>query len=262
MPRDIDASKIESENRAKYSGKTYSQDTICRVAAADSRDYFDVLLHVRMSLVQSHADHARVLDLCCATGDHLLAFAGYVTQGVGIDFSHPFLEKANHTKNANGFTNVAFVEANAREVPIRDGCFDIVYCFSSLYCIPRVGEVINEVSRLLKAGGKCVLELGNLYSLNTIVCNAYPELAHPCHIPVWEMRRLLRGADLTILEHRAFQILPLWGDRPRWLRPLLKPVWKRILQKQVRGKMLDEWISNLPVLKNFAFRHIFLCQKG
>jgi ubiquinone/menaquinone biosynthesis C-methylase UbiE len=62
--------------------------------------------------------------------------------------------------------------------------FDLVYCFSSLYYIPKVGEVIHEVSRVLTFRGKCVVDFGNLYSLNTIVCNAYPDLAHPCHISV------------------------------------------------------------------------------
>jgi hypothetical protein len=75
------------------------------------------------------------------------------------------------------------------------------------------------------------------------------------------MNRLLDEAGFAIIEHRAFQILPLWGDRPKWLGPLLRPQCKWILQKQVRGKMLDEWISNLPVIKHLAFRHIFVSEK-
>ncbi len=75
------------------------------------------------------------------------------------------------------------------------------------------------------------------------------------------MKRLLQAANLSIVDHRAFQILPLWGNRPKWLRPLLHPLWKRTLQKQVRGKMVDQWISNLPMMKNLAFRHIIVCRK-
>jgi len=33
------------------------------------------------------------------------------------------------------------------------------------------------------------------------------------------------------------------------------------LTREVGGKILDEWISNLPVFKQFAFRHIFVCEK-
>jgi hypothetical protein len=51
------------------------------------------------------------------------------------------------------------------------------------------------------------------------------------------------------------------ADAPKWLKPLLWSGWTRLLAKQINGKMLDEWISNLPVLKLFAFRHIFVCEK-
>jgi len=253
---------IEEANLEKFAGKTYRPDAICHSPNAESMGYFDRLLTAKLNIVERYADNADALDLCCATGEHLLALARRCNRGTGLDFSEPYIDKARELCAAAGIHNVSFVLGNARAMQFDDASFDLIYCFSSLYVIPDVGEVINEIARVLRPEGKCVLDMGNLYSLNTIVCKAYPELAHPCHIPVWEMKRLLRKAGLTILEHRAFQILPLWGDRPRWLRPLLKPVWKRVLQKQVRGKMLDEWISNLPILKNFAFRHIFLCQKG
>ncbi len=157
---------IEQETRIKYSGSAYSKDTISHVASENSGDYFDILAAVRMNLVRQHVGQVKVLDLCCATGDHLFSFASQVLQGVGLDFSHPFVEKANETKNSAGFANVEFVEANARGLPFGDGYFNMIYCFSSLYYIPRVGEVINEIARVLRPGGACVLDMGNLYSLS------------------------------------------------------------------------------------------------
>jgi hypothetical protein len=75
------------------------------------------------------------------------------------------------------------------------------------------------------------------------------------------MRGILRKSKLRIVEHRAFQLLPLWGDRPRWLYPILAPFWNRLMRKRVRGKMIDEHISNISFLKLLAFRHIFVCEK-
>lgn len=261
MPDRSPADIIEQETRAKYSGNTYLKDTICCIASPNAHDYFSQLLWTKMELVRRYATESQVLDLCCATGDHLLSLSYEAVAGIGLDFSRPFLVKAETARRAGNIRNVSFVEANARAIPLRDNSVDLVYSFSSLYHIPHVAEVIAEVARVLRVGGKCVLEMGNLFSLNTIVCRSYPELAHPCHIPVKKMRKLLRAADLVIIEHRAFQILPLWGDRPRWMRPLLKPEWKRLLQRKLGGKMVDEWISNAPGLKYLAFRHLFVCEK-
>lgn len=257
-----DSKSIEQDTKEKYSGKAYSPDSASRLFDIESKDYSNILLGIRMRLVERYADSADVLDVCCATGKHLLSLSSKITHGTGLDFSEPFIERAKEIKAIKGIRNVDFVLGNARSMRFDDSSFKVVYCFSALYYMPNVGEVIREIARVLRSGGKCILDMGNLYSLNTLVCNAYPELAYPCHIPVWEMKRILRMAGLDIIEHRVFQILPLWGERPWWLRPLLHSAWRRILQRQVHGKMLDEWISNLPVLKYIAFRHIFVCQKA
>lgn len=261
MPTSPEIDAVELSTKEKYSGKVYHADAICQLPATQSRLYFDVLLNIKIDMVRRCAKQANVLDLCCGAGVHLLILAPDIKYGIGLDFSHPFLIQANTKKVVDNITNIAFIEGNARRIPLQDSFFDLVYCFSSLYHIPNVGQVVSEISRVLKPQGVCILEFGNLHSLNTIVCNAYPELAHPCHIPVREMQRLLCEAKLSTIKHKAFQILPLWGNRPTWLKPLLHPVWKRILQKQIKGKMLDEWISELPVLSYFAFRHIFICEK-
>lgn len=106
-----------------------------------------------------------------------------------------------------------------------------------------------------------MLDLGASRSLNTVCCKAYPEIAPSFHIPRSRMRHILRSEGLEIVEHRAFQILPYWADRPAWLWPLLHPFWKRLMQRKVAGRMLDEWVSNLPLIRNFAFRHLIVAKK-
>lgn len=257
----LDIATVEACTRKKFSGQAYSPETICRQEVKGSREYFDVLLALRMDLLRPYLRQARVLDLCCATGEHLLDLAPEMGAGIGLDFSHPFLRKALRRRSTLGCPSIQFAEGNARQLPFRDGAFDLVYSFSSLYLIPRAGEILQEVSRVLRPGGLCVLELGNLYSLNTLVCRARPDLAAPHHISVTEMKGLLARAPLRVIRHRAFQILPFWGRGPFWLKPLLHPAWKRLLQRRAGGRMLDEWISNLPGLRRLAFRHIFVCQK-
>ena len=254
---------VELETKEKYRGKIYRPDRITLMSDANSNNYFDVLLNIKLDLVkQIVTEETVLLDLCCATGLHLLNFSDTIKNGIGIDFSKHFIEKANCDKELAGIDNIQFLEANARNIPLGSNSVDVAYCFSSLYTIPDVAEVISEVSRVLTEQGRCVLDMGNRYSLNTLVCNAYPELAKPCHISVHEMKQVIYDAGLEIVTHKAFQVLPLWGGRPTWLRGLLHPNWIKIMQKQVYGKMIDEWISSFFLIKRIAFRHIIVCQKS
>ncbi len=243
----------------------YSVDTINQLPPSKPVTYSDILLQIRLELVRRYANHSSVLDICCATGQHLMGFASDAHACIGIDFSLPYLQKANEDKNTKGLENTGYTCSDARKMPFRLDSFDVAYCFSSLYVIPDVNEVIGEVARVLKPGGKCILDLGNLYSLNVIVINTYhKELGWAQHyaVSVPAMKQMIRQAGMKIVEHRAFQILPLWGgDRPKWLKLFLLPIWTQLLSRRLKGKILDEWVSNLPVFKSFAFRHVFLCEK-
>jgi ubiquinone/menaquinone biosynthesis C-methylase UbiE len=252
----------ERDQLEKFSGATYSADRISKAVNEESRAYFDVLLREKLGLVRGQPSKRRVLDLGCATGEHLLHLAPELGEGIGLDFSRPYLERAQENRKRSGAGNVRFVQGNARRLPFHDGAFDVVYSFSSLYCMPDLGEVIAEITRVLSPGGRGILDMGNQDSLNTLVVRAHPELAHPYHMSVGRMEKLMCRAGLDVIEHRAFQILPLWGDRPGWLRPLLNSCWKAILQKPIGGRMLDEWISGMPLLNRLAFRHLFVVAKN
>ena len=76
-----------------------------------------------------------------------------------------------------------------------------------------------------------------------------------------EIQQALAAAGFVEEERRCFQLLPLWAGRPAWLWPLLHPVWKSVLKRRLAGRMLDEWISSLPGLRAFAFRHVIVCRK-
>lgn len=244
----------------------YSIDTVSQSVPERSINYSDYLLKRCMELVDRHVENSVVLDICCATGQHINGFSDIINKGVGIDFVLPFLKKANEDKSASSANTVFFICCDAKRLPFRSGYFEVAYSFSSFYAIPNVGKAIKEMSRMLKPGGICIFDLGNLYSINIAVANTYhKELnwAKQFPITVPEMRQLIRDAGLRILEHHAFQFLPLWtADRPIWLRPLLWKGWTRLLTRNLGGKMLDEWISSLPVLNFFAFRHVFVCEKG
>lgn len=261
MDHDIRAD-IEQKNLDKYSkSDVYAASTICRKNNITSNEYFDVLLREKLKLVRIYGKGKKVLDVCCGSGEHLFEVSDDINKGTGLDYSCSNVRYANGLKKQNDYGNLDFIQGNAKKMNLPDNLYDLVYCYSSLYYIPFVQDMICEIARVVSRNGYCILDMGNKFSLNTIVCQAYPELANPCHISVPMMKKHIINSGLAIVEHRSFQILPFWGERPNWAKFLLASWYRNLLQKQIRGKMMDERISSLPLVNYFAFRHLFICKK-
>jgi SAM-dependent methyltransferase len=240
----------------------YSVRTICRTAQDEAREYVDELLHDKLETVRRHLRRGLLVDLCCGTGDHLLTICPTGHPGVGLDFSAPYIRAARKNADEAGFSNMAFAVADAMALPLQAASVGTLYSLSALYQVPNNEAVLAEVSRVLAPRGRAILDLGNSMSLNAICCRSYSELPRMTAIPINQMVAMLKTKGLLIVEHRAFQILPLWAGKPRSLWPLLHPGWKRIMKMRARGKMIDEWVSSFPLLKAFAFRHLIVVEKA
>ena len=228
----------------------------------DPIEYTDRLLLYKLALVTRHYRGGPVLDLCCATGQCLLTLAPSIDSGIGLDFSRRFVEAASKRAADLGLRNLAFIQGSATAMPLKSELFGMIYCFSSLYAIPRVDIAIAEIARVLRPGGTAVLDFGNIRSLSAYCARFYTDWAKTYPITRSAMHQNLAANGLDIVERHCFQILPLWADRPRWVKPLLHPGWKKVMSLRVRDKMLDEWVSSLPGLRSFAFRHVLVCAKS
>jgi demethylmenaquinone methyltransferase/2-methoxy-6-polyprenyl-1,4-benzoquinol methylase len=105
---------------------------------------------------------ARVLDLCCGTGDLALELAGLSggdREIVGADFSAPMLEIARKKAAERGL-KVDFLHADAANLPFADGRFDCVgisFGFRNLtWQNPRRDLFLAEILRVLAPGGRFV----------------------------------------------------------------------------------------------------------
>jgi demethylmenaquinone methyltransferase/2-methoxy-6-polyprenyl-1,4-benzoquinol methylase len=98
---------------------------------------------------------ARVLDLCCGTGDLLLALEGRLgssTVVLGGDFCHPMLVEAQRKIAASGLTNPLF-EADALALPLRDASLDLVTIAFGFRNLANYEKGLEELLRVLKPGG-------------------------------------------------------------------------------------------------------------
>jgi len=96
---------------------------------------------------------AQVLDVACGTGD--LSLTLFETTGarvVGTDFCRPMLEIAAR-KASSRRHKIPFIEADALELPFRDGAFDAVTIAFGLRNLSSVEGGLNELFRVLKPGG-------------------------------------------------------------------------------------------------------------
>jgi len=121
---------------------------------------------------------ARVLDLCCGTGDMTFALrrqAGSASPRiVGADFSHAMLQRAA-VKSAGLSDGSApdWIEADALHLPIPSGYFDLVTSAFGFRNLADYDAGLREIVRVLRPGGECgILDfgepkgvLGSLYRL-------------------------------------------------------------------------------------------------
>ena len=104
---------------------------------------------------------ARVLDLCCGTGDMGLAIrrqnAG--PEIIGADFAHPMLRIANQKTTGKKF---ALVEADALRLPLRDACVDLVVSAFGFRNLANYDAGLREILRVLRPEGEVgILDFGN-----------------------------------------------------------------------------------------------------
>ena len=105
---------------------------------------------------------ARVLDLCCGTGDMTFALrrrAGSENlQILGADFSHAMLQRA--AAKGRG-TTLRWIEADALRLPFPDGHFDLVTSAFGFRNLADYDAGLREIARVLAPGGECgILDFG------------------------------------------------------------------------------------------------------
>jgi demethylmenaquinone methyltransferase/2-methoxy-6-polyprenyl-1,4-benzoquinol methylase len=112
---------------------------------------------------------ARILDLCCGTGDMTFALgreAGKASpQVVGADFSHAMLQRAKAKATSlpafgNGSSPV-WIEADALNLPFPSAHFDLVTSAFGFRNLADYDGGLREIVRVLRPGGECgILDFG------------------------------------------------------------------------------------------------------
>ena len=153
----------------------------------------------------------RVLDLGCGVG----STASYLARDrgarvVGLDASPDFIAEARSRDR-----EVEWVLGHAQELPFPDGHFDAVFSECFLSTVDDPGEVLGEVRRVLRPGGR--LALSDMY-----LRNAGGSVLSRVRPPPPTCLRGAAGKDATLalLELSDFTTV-LWCDRSEALKALM-----------------------------------------
>jgi demethylmenaquinone methyltransferase/2-methoxy-6-polyprenyl-1,4-benzoquinol methylase len=116
---------------------------------------------------------ARVLDLCCGTGDMAFALRRRATsrtaQILGADFSHAMLQRAaakarekDKDKEKGSGAKLCWIEADALRLPFPDGHFNLVTSAFGFRNLADYDAGLREIARVLAPAGECgVLDFGD-----------------------------------------------------------------------------------------------------
>lgn len=125
---------------------------------------FDQVWRKSAAVVCLENKPARVLDLCCGTGDlvcHLGLMAPDGTSLTALDYSLPMLELAGKKASGKGLAGVEFIHGDAAEMPFADEHFDsvgIAFAFRNLtFHNPDCDRFLSEIIRVLRPGGRFVI---------------------------------------------------------------------------------------------------------
>lgn len=100
------------------------------------------------------APSARVLDVAAGSGLLSRAFAPRVREVVAVDITPAMLDEARESAQRDGIDNIRFVEGKAEALPFQDGEFDLVVTRFSLHHIADPQQVLSEMARVTKRGGR------------------------------------------------------------------------------------------------------------
>ncbi len=118
---------------------------------------------------------ARIVDICCGTGDMTAALLALRPQDAepvtGLDFSPEMLSRAR-TKFIGG--NARWVEGDAMHLPFADASVDLVTAAFGFRNLSNYAGGLVEIARVLRPGGQLgILECNQPDGLNGALYNLY-----------------------------------------------------------------------------------------
>jgi len=189
----------------------------------------------RYNFAVPYLSRGRVLDLACGTGYGLSLLGAETGFAVGADIDFKAVQKAK--REIKDDSAVAIV-SDGCQLPFADATFDLVTSFETLEHLASRAIFLNELRRVLKPNGCCIISTPNANYTQPI--NGRPR--NPHHVYEYKPDELANelGKHFQVVEllgqdlNPGFVISPFWDDQqklPRTLRNMITLLTWRSLNK-------------------------------
>ena len=98
------------------------------------------------------------LDVGTGTGHTAFAVSTHVARVIAADITPEMLAEASQLKREQEIVNVELCMANVMALPFDDRTLNIVTCRRAAHHFSPIGQALSEMSRVLKAGGRLVID--------------------------------------------------------------------------------------------------------
>jgi len=155
-----------------------------------------------------------VLDLGCGTGQLTRRLAERFAQAavVGVDLSAGMLGEAVAAASDHDGPLPHYVRGDALALPMRTGSIDAVVCTESFHWYPDQGQVLDDLARLLRPGGRLLIaSIATVTRLGDRMLRGASGLggAEIKALPPRSLRTAVEGAGFEVLRQRRIPRLGL-----------------------------------------------------
>jgi len=160
------------------------------------------------------------IDVATGPGHALRAAAPFSGICLALDVSIDMLSVAREHLGRAGLDDVAYVQAAAASLPLRDNSVSLLTCRIAPHHFPSVPDFLDEVRRVLDAGGRGII-IDNLAPEDRECdrfLNEAERLRDPTHVRAYSQKMwlvFLADAGLGVLSSSTFQRTHDFGE---WAR--------------------------------------------
>lgn len=196
----------------------------------------------------------RVLEVATGPGYVALAFATRTQEVIGVDLTAAPLAIAEQNRQARELANVRFETADANALPFEDGTFDIVVCRLAIHHFFEPAQVLGEMVRTCRNGGKVIVEdlIASEHEARATYYNQWERLRDPSHTTALSLTQLLAIYTRLGLETIHIKMEDRTQIVEQWLQNAQTPVDAAVQTRQQITDDLAQGLSGLHIFYNEA----------